>query len=187
MIELSDRLKPEKKKSNGIKDRLKKATALVRQIDERDAVYFNGDKTICIIKLFNISFLSYNDLLRLDNRSIYSFKMAWHNRLRELFKSVDMTDWIKHNSEEKLVEFVYQTKNSQTYDADAIVSAFKSTLDGMVDVGLLEDDDKKNLPIIIPRQEKNKGESNLFIVVSALKDIREYYTETFKEVIDDKI
>lgn len=187
-LKISERLLSKKEKpKNDSRARLKKATDIIRESDSRDVVYFNENFDICIIKLYNVAFLSYNDLLRLDNRSIYPFKMAWHKRLADLFKTVDMDEWIKNNSDEKVIEFIYKTKNGQTYDADSIASAFKSTLDGLVDVKILADDKESNLPLIIPRQEKAKGENSLFIVISCAGDINRYYSETFKKVLEGSI
>lgn len=187
-LKISSRLKSSAvKPKNDSKVRLKKAISLIREPDSRDAVFFNEANDVCIIKLHRVAFISYNDLLRLDNRSIYPFKMAWHKRISGLFETVDMTKWIERNEEEKVVEFIYKTKNAQTYDADAIVSAFKSALDGLVEVKVLNDDNQSNLPLIIPRQEKAKGENSLFIVISSAGDIRRYYSDAFKKVIDDII
>ena len=183
-LKISDRLVSKKPKiKNDSKSRLRKAIELNKESDSRDAVFFNKNNDICVIKLHKVAFISYNDLLRLDNRGIYPFKMSWHKRLSDLFETVDMSEWMKSNCEPKLIEFIYKTKNAQTYDADAISSAFKFTLDGIVEVGLLGDDNQKNLPLIIPRQERAKGENSLSIVISNIGDINRFYSETFKSVI----
>jgi len=78
---------------------------------------------------------------------------------------------------------MYKTKNAQEYDPDAIVSAFKSALDGLVNSGILIDDKVANVPLIIPRQEKTKKENSLFIVLSKIENVERFYSETFNKVI----
>jgi len=175
---------PEKKKRTAF-DRLKDATDTMNEKGINDKIYFNDNFTICILEFRNIAFLSNNDLLRIDNREIYKFKMAWHHRVEELVKTTNLTKWNQTKESPILIEFMYKTKNAQQYDPDAIVSAFKSTLDGLVKSGMILDDKVEHIPLIIPRQEKTKKENSLFIVLSRLDNIEKYYSETFKKVINN--
>jgi len=172
-----------KKKTRSSFDRLNDATAIMNEKGINDKIYFNTDSTVCIIEFRNIAFLSNNDLLRIDNRDIYKFKMAWHERVHALIKQVDLTAWEETKKNPLLIEFMYKTKNAQEYDPDAIVSAFKSTLDGLVNSGILVDDKVANVPLIIPRQEKTKKENSLFIVLSKIDNVERFYSETFNKVI----
>ncbi len=158
----------EKKKTRTAFDRLQDAIDIMNQKGVNDKIYFNDDYSVCILEFRNIAFLSNNDLLRIDNREIYKFKMAWHDRVDDLIKKIDISKWEDTKKNQILIEFMYKTKNAQEYDPDAIVSAFKSTLDGMVKSGLLNDDKVSDVPLIIPRQEKTKKENSLFIVLSKI-------------------
>lgn len=179
------------KKIEGVKtgrtslDRLIDATDIMNQKGINDNIYFNEDYSICILEFRNIAFISNNDLLRIDNREIYKFKMAWHNRVEDLVKTTNLLQWDETKKEPLLIEFLYKTKNSQEYDPDAIVSAFKSTLDGLVKSGLLIDDKVSHVPLIIPRQEKTKKENSLFVVISKIGNVKRFYSDTFNKVINN--
>lgn len=178
-----------KKKRTSI-DRLKDATATLKKFPVEDKLFLSGDTIILDFK--DIALVSNNDLLRIDNREIYSFKTAWHDRVSNLLKGVDLSNW-KTKENPVIIEFLYKTKNAKVYDPDSIVSAFKSTLDGLVCSGVLKDDTVENIPLIIPRQEKyivkDKDETKintLTIVISPAYDITKYYTETFKKILVNK-
>lgn len=166
-------------------DRLIDATDIMNQKGINDNIYFNEDYSICILEFRNIAFISNNDLLRIDNREIYKFKMAWHNRVEDLVKTINLLQWDETKKEPLLIEFLYKTKNAQEYDPDAIVSAFKSTLDGLVKSGLLIDDKVSHVPLIIPRQEKTKKENSLFVVISKIGNVKRFYSDTFNKVINN--
>lgn len=172
-----------KKKTRNSFDRLSDAVDIMRQDNSRDRILFNKDYTACILEFNNIAFLSNNDLLRIDNRYLYKFKMAWHDRVESLIKGVNLSEWEETKKGQILIEFLYKTKNAQVYDPDSISSAFKSTLDGIVNSGLIIDDKVENIPLIIPKQEKTKNENSLFIVLSKIDNIEKYYSTYFKDVI----
>lgn len=164
-------------------DRLNDAVKIMNSDNSRDKIFFNEDFSACIIEFHNIAFLSNNDLLRIDNRHLYKFKMSWNERLSSLLNNLDISNWNESKKGKILIEFLYKTKNSQIYDPDSIISAFKSTLDGIVNVGLLEDDKVENVPLIIPRQEKTKNENSLIVVMSRLNNVEKYYTDNFNNVL----
>jgi len=166
--------------------RLKDAIDTMNKTSENDRIYFNSDYTVCILEFQDIAFLSYNDLLRLHNKDLYKFKMGWHERIAKLLQDLNLEKWENMKKNPILIEFLYKTKNAQIYDPDAIVSAFKSTLDGLVHAGLLIDDKVENVPLIIPKQEKTKGENSLYIVLSKMPNIEDFYSEAFKMVINNK-
>lgn len=172
-----------KKKTRNSFDRLSDAVDIMKQDNSRDRILFNKDYTACILEFNNIAFLSNNDLLRIDNRYLYKFKMAWHDRVESLIKGVNLSEWEETKKGQILIEFLYKTKNAQVYDPDSISSAFKSTLDGIVNSGLIVDDKVENIPLIIPKQEKTKNENSLFIVLSKINDIDKYYSTYFKDLI----
>lgn len=172
-----------KKKTRNSFDRLSDAVDIMRQDNSRDRILFNKDYTACILEFNNIAFLSNNDLLRIDNRYLYKFKMAWHDRVESLVKGVNLSEWEETKKGQILIEFLYKTKNAQVYDPDSISSAFKSTLDGIVNSGLIFDDKVENIPLIIPKQEKTKNENSLFIVLSKIDTIEKYYSTYFKDLI----
>lgn len=182
LIDLPVDLKPKKKQRDAF-DRLEDALKIMNSDSSRDRVLFNSDFSACILEFQNIAFLSNNDLLRIDNRYLYKFKMSWNARIEKLLKGVDISEWNETKKGKILIEFLYKTKNAQIYDPDAIVSAFKSTLDGIVNVGILEDDKVDNVPLIIPRQEKTKKENCLVVVLSKLDNVEKYYTENFNNVL----
>lgn len=172
-----------KKKTRNSFDRLNDAIDIMNSDNSRDRIYFNNDYSACIIEFNNIALLSNNDLLRIDNRYIYKFKMCWHDRVVNLLNGVDLKEWENTKKNPILIEFLYKTKNAQVYDPDSISSAFKSTLDGIVKAGLLVDDKIDNVPLIIPRQEKTKNENSLIIVLSKLDNIDRFYSCYFKDVL----
>jgi len=172
-----------KKKTRNSFDRLNDAIDIMNSDNSRDRIYFNNDYSACIIEFNNIALLSNNDLLRIDNRYIYKFKMCWHDRVVNLLNGVDLKNWEETKKSQILIEFLYKTKNAQVYDPDSISSAFKSTLDGIVKAGLLVDDKIDNVPLIIPRQEKTKNENSLIIVLSKLDNIDRFYSNYFKDVL----
>lgn len=172
-----------KKKTRNSFDRLNDAIDIMNSDNSRDRIYFNNDYSACIIEFNNIALLSNNDLLRIDNRYIYKFKMCWHDRVVKLLNGVDLKNWEETKKSQILIEFLYKTKNAQVYDPDSISSAFKSTLDGIVKAGLLVDDKIDNVPLIIPRQEKTKNENSLIIVLSKLDNIDRFYSNYFKDVL----
>jgi hypothetical protein len=173
------------KKTRTSFDRLQDATEIVNQKGVNDNIYFNEDYSVCILEFRNIAFISNNDLLRIDNREIYKLKMAWHTRVEELVKKVSLDKWEDTKKNPILIEFMYKTKNAQEYDPDAIVSAFKATLDGIVNAGLIIDDKVSHVPLIIPRQEKTKKENSLFVVLSKIGNVERFYSDTFKKVINN--
>lgn len=173
------------KKTRTSFDRLQDATEIVNQKGINDNIYFNEDYSVCILEFRNIAFISNNDLLRIDNREIYKLKMAWHTRVEELVKKVSLDKWEETKNHPILIEFMYKTKNAQEYDPDAIVSAFKATLDGIVNAGLIIDDKVSHVPLIIPRQEKTKKENSLFVVLSKIGNVERFYSDTFKKVINN--
>lgn len=175
-------LAPPKKQRSAF-DRLEDAVSIMKSDNSRDKILFNQDYSACILEFNNIAFLSNNDLLRIDNRYLYKFKMSWNNRIEKLLKGVDLSNWEETKKGKILIEFLYKTKNAQVYDPDAISSAFKSTLDGIVNVGILEDDKVENVPLIIPRQEKTKNENSLIVVLSKLDNVEKYYTANFNNVL----
>jgi len=190
MNQLSDGepLKPEKKKRTSI-DRLKDATAILNQYPNDDKIFISGDSMI--LHFDDIALISNNDLLRIDNREIYAFKKAWHERVAHLLKGIDLSDW-KTKEIPVVIEFLYMTKNAKTYDPDSIVSAFKSTLDGLVCANVLNDDTVENIPLIIPRQEKsklcplrNRKINRLTIVISPALDITRFYSSAFKKITEN--
>lgn len=182
-INNEDNLDTKKIKKRTSFDRLKDAIDIMNSSNENDKIFFNEDYSACILQFHNIAFISNNDLLRIDNRYIYKFKMAWHDRVHCLIDKVDLKDWECSKNGQILIEFLYKTKNAQVYDPDSIVSAFKSTLDGLVNSGLIIDDKQENIPLIIPRQEKTKNENSLFIVLSRLDNVEKYYSTYFKGVV----
>lgn len=182
LIGSSSDLLPQKKQRTAF-DRLEDAIKTMKSDGSRDKILFNEDYSACILEFNNIAFLSNNDLLRIDNRYLYKFKISWNNRIENLLKGVDLSNWQETKKGKILIEFLYKTKNAQVYDPDAISSAFKSTLDGIVNVGILADDKVENVPLIIPRQEKTKNENSLIIVLSKLDNVEKYYTDNFKNVL----
>lgn len=171
-------------------DRLKDATCTLKKYPVADKIYLSKDTII--LDFIDIALVSNNDLLRIDNREIYAFKLAWHERVANLLKGVDLSNWDTKNHP-VIIEFLYKTKNAKNYDPDSIVSAFKSTLDGLVCSGVLKDDTVEHIPLIIPRQEKyNIGEkklnkiNTLTIVISPANELEKYYTDTFKKVLKNK-
>lgn len=173
------------KKTRTSFDRLQDATDIVNQKGINDNIYFNEDFSECILEFRDIAFISNNDLLRIDNREIYKLKMAWHTRVDDLVKKVNIEKWEETKKHPILIEFMYKTKNAQEYDPDAIVSAFKATLDGIVNSGLIIDDKVSHVPLIIPRQEKTKKENSLFVVLSKIGTVERFYSDTFKKVINN--
>lgn len=175
------------KKTRTSIDRLKDATNILRTRPNVDKLYLSSDTII--LEFIDIALVSNNDLLRIDNREIYSFKSAWHERVLDLIKGVDLSNW-KTKDAPVVIEFLYKTKNAKVYDPDSIVSAFKSTLDGLVCAKILKDDTVEHIPIIIPRQEKyipkdkdDKKINTLTIVISPAHDITKYYTDAFKKIV----
>lgn len=175
-----------KKKTRNAYDRLHDAVKIMNKENPNDRLLFNNDYTVCFIELKDIYFLSNNDLLRMDNREIYKFKMSWHNRIHNLIKDSDISGWEETKKSPLLIEFLYKSKNAQLYDPDAVCAAFKSPLDGLVKSGLIRDDTINEVPLIIPRQEKTKGINELYIVLSPMPDIKKYYTDVFQSVISGK-
>ena len=173
-----------KKTTRTSEDRFNDAIDTMNNEGPNDKIYFNTEYSVCILEFQNIAFISNNDLLRLDNRDIYKLKMGWHTRIKSLVSHVDLSKWEIMKSKKILIEFLYKTKNAQMYDPDAISSAFKFTLDGLVHAGLLIDDSLDNVPMIIPRQEKTKIENSLYIVLSACPEIDNFYTDAFKMVVN---
>lgn len=165
------------------RDRLNDAIDIMNAEGVDDKIFFNETHNICILEFQNIAFISNNDLLRIDNREIYKLKMGWHNRIEALVKGVSLEKWQRTKENKILIEFLYKTKNAQMYDPDAICSAFKAPLDGLVASGLIKDDNLDCVPLIIPRQEKTKNENSLYIVLSECPNIESFYTDTFKMVI----
>jgi len=179
---------PVKEKRTAI-DRINDAVVTLEQYPNNDKVYMHKDTLI--LNFEDIALISNNDLLRTDNRKIYGFKKAWHERVAHLLKNVDLSNW-KTKENPVVIEFLYCTKNSKRYDPDSIISAFKSTLDGLVEAKVLKDDTVEDIPLIIARQEKsticperNKKINTLTIVISPANDISRYYSEAFKKITEN--
>lgn len=170
------------KKSNP-KKRLENAIDLLKKDEKNeDKIYFNKDFSICVLELKNVTLLSFNDLLRNDNRHIYGFKKTWEKRIKDLVFMKDLSQWNETKKNPIIIEFLYKT--DKFVDPDSICAAFKYPLDGLVRAELLIDDDNTHIPLIIPRQEKRvEKKDDLIIVLSSLSDINKYYTETFKTLI----
>lgn len=178
---------PVKPKRTAI-DRINDAVIIIEQYPNNDKIYLHKDTLI--LNFEDIALISNNDLLRTDNRKIYVFKKAWHERVAHLLKNVDLSKW-KTKTVPVVIEFLYCTKNAKRYDPDSIISAFKSPLDGLVEAGVLNDDTVEDIPIIIARQEKSttcpirdKKINTLTIVISPVNDISRYYSEAFKKITE---
>lgn len=167
------------------KKRLNNAINLLKTNDKsNDKIYFNKDFSECILEINDITLLSFNDLLRNDNRHLFSFKKNWECRILNLLKHKDISNWENTKNQPILIEFLYKT--DKFVDPDSICASFKYPLDGLVKSGLLIDDNNKHVPLIIPRQEKRTEKfDSLIIVLSPLKDIKKYYTNSFQSIINE--
>src|ERR1044071_1080277 len=92
------------KKTRTSIDRLKDATNILRTRPNVDKLYLSTDTMI--LEFIDIALVSNNDLLRIDNREIYSFKSAWHERVLDLLKGVDLSQW-KTKENPVVIEFLY--------------------------------------------------------------------------------
>lgn len=172
------------KKKYSPKKRLNAAIDLLKNNNTvDDKIYFNNNFSECILEFNNITLLSFNDLLRNDNRHLFSFKKNWEKRILDLLSYKDITAWNTTKSGPIIIEFLYKT--DKFVDPDSICASFKYPLDGIVKAGLLFDDNNSHVPLIIPRQEKRTEKfDSLVIVLSPLKNIEKYYTDAFKTVIN---
>ena len=157
-------------------DRLVNAINIMSENGDDDEIEMLGES--CILRLRNIKLLSNNDSLRNDNRKLAKFKKLWHKRIAELVKKVDLSSW--DNKKPMILEFLYLSHRNKLMDADGIVAAIKSPLDGLVGAGLLFDDEQEYLKLIIPMQKKNKKKyDELVLVLSVTENIQKYYTKLF--------
>lgn len=172
------------KKKYSPKKRLNDAIDLLKHnTTTNDKIYFNNDYSECILEFNNITLLSFNDLLRNDNRHLFSFKKNWEKRILDLLSYKNITAWDKTKNGPIIIEFLYKT--DKFVDPDSICASFKYPLDGIVKAGLLFDDNNNHVPLIIPRQEKRSEKfDSLIIVLSPLNNIEKYYTEAFKTIIN---
>lgn len=174
------------KKNDTPKDRLQRAIEKVSKNNYKDKIFFNEDFSVCILEINDTALLSNNDILRVDNRALNKLKKAWHNRIVSLVKNKDIKQWESIKSKQILVEILYRPSSGKFLDPDAISAAFKAPLDGLIEAKLINDDNLNHVPLIIPRQEKSliKGETQLIIVLSELKDINKYYSSFFYSLIN---
>lgn len=176
----------DKKKYSTPFDRLQKAIKIMKENGKNDQLIFNKEKKIIILKIENMKILSNNDLLRNDNRKIMTYKKLWHKRIKELTSKYDLSEWESFKKLPLILECLYETRSGKFMDPDAITASFKSPLDGLVESGIIFDDKIKNIPLIIPVQQKNKeNRDDLTMVLSPAEDIQKYYTNFFKFCLEN--
>jgi hypothetical protein len=173
------------KKPRNSYDRLESSIEIINNNGKNDKISIDDDSKFCVIYFENINLLSYNDLLRLDNRKIFKLKKAWHKRIKKLTENISLKHW--DNSRGFILEFLYKPKHGLFLDADAITASLKATIDGLVHSSLLKDDNNNFVELIIPRQEKqdvSKKYSELSIVISPVDSLSKIYSENFKKIIN---
>jgi hypothetical protein len=139
----------------------------------------------CLIELNHIKLLSNNDVLRIDNRKLTSYKNQCKNRIKNLVNKKDnkYIKWLKfiENRPVKL-EYIYAPQHGRKMDTtDGITGAFKYLVDGLVISGLLKDDTDDHIPFIIPKQFK--GNDQIFILMTLIDNIEQYYSQELKSLI----
>jgi len=173
-----------KKKYTTPFDRLQKAISTMEFSEKEDKLCFDIKNETCALILKDIKLLSNNDLLRNDNRKIIKYKKLWHQRIYNLVSKNYNKDWDNIKKNKIILECLYKPSHGRFMDPDAIAAAFKSPLDGLVESGLLIDDKIKQLPLIIPRQEKNvEKRDDLIMVLTSINNVDAYYTSFFKSFI----
>lgn len=172
----------QKKKPKTYYDRLNEAI--------KTGFCFKNDKIqlkekVLIIDLNNVYLLSHNDILRIHYKKLYPYIKLWKDRIKHVVEKVNLKSngWkIKENYKYK-IEVLYTTKNSNYLDYDAVISASKYIIDGLIVSGVIEDDSIDFVPVILSKQNKNKEKNAIKVVVSQIseEEYMSYYSEEFKK------
>lgn len=177
----------EKTSKRSGEDRLKDAIELLSSFDTDDKIYFNKDSTKCLLEFNNILLISNNDSLRLGARKMTKYKTLWHERVKKLVSSEALKEWESSKEKTILIEFLYEVKANRFMDYDGRQAAFKATLDGLTEAGLIYDDSEEHIPLILGKQKKSSnGTCNLKIILSVEDDFDRFHTEEFLNIYKDK-
>ncbi len=162
-------------------DRLEEAikTGFVFSKDEIEI----SSKSI-VFKFNDVVFLSHNDILRIHFKRMYRYIKLWKDRVKELCKDRDFSEWEINKNSPMKIEFLYNTKNNEFLDYDSTIGSFKFILDGFTENGIIVDDSMDYVPIILSKQRKNKNKNSIYVVITPLdlKDYENYFSEKFNNI-----
>jgi len=162
-------------------DRLEEAikTGFVFSKDEIEI----SSKSI-VFKFNDVVFLSHNDILRIHFKRMYRYIKLWKDRVKELCKDRDFSEWEFNKNSPMKIEFLYNTKNNEFLDYDSTIGSFKFILDGFTENGIIVDDSMDYVPIILSKQRKNKNKNSIYVVITPLdlKDYENYFSEKFNNI-----
>ena len=149
----------------------------------KDEIFIN-EKSV-IIKFNDVVFLSHNDILRIHFKRMYRYIKLWKDRVKEICKEKDFSTWECNKKKPMKIEFMYNTKNNEFLDYDATIGAFKFILDGLTENGVIVDDSMDYVPIILSKQNKNKDNNSIYVVVTSLdmENYENYFSDEFKNII----
>lgn len=185
--EIKSSLLPEKKSNKTEAERqLENAVARLKSLQTEDSIFFNEDKTKCVLYFKDVSLLSSNISLRLGARRMKTYKSLWHSRVKNLVDKNSLNKWVESKEKKMLIEFCYEVKGN-FMDYDGKIGAFKAPLDGLVHAGLLYDDDDRYVDTILPKQARTKsGCPNLIIMLTALEEDTTLFTSDFLSFLASK-
>lgn len=179
-----DSLKLNEKVKNPQNETLKKAVEKLSSIKTNDAIYLNEDSSKCILVFKDIFLISNNVSLRLGARKMSKYKKLWHDRVSVLVTDSILKKWNYDPTKKILIEFCYEVKGN-FMDYDGRMAAIKSTLDGIIESKLIDDDSSKYLSMVLGKQQKTKdGNANLIIMLTKDDNEDSHYSEDFLRFIN---
>lgn len=137
-----------------------------------------------VFKFNDVVFLSHNDILRIHFKRMYKYIKLWKDRVKEICKDKDFSEWSINKDYPIKIEFLYNTKNNEFLDYDSTIGAFKFILDGFTENGVIMDDSMDYVPIILSKQRKNKKNNSIYVVITPLNlnEYENYFSKEFKNI-----
>ncbi len=133
----------------------------------------------------NVTVLSLNDLFRINYKKSYTYRELWKERVDNL---------VSNNKLELLnspvsIEILYKNKTQKSLDYDASIGVLKFIIDGFVKSKLINDDDQKNVPMILTKTINNKEYdfNSLIVVIQEIDSIDGFYTDNFNNLIKKEL
>jgi hypothetical protein len=147
-----------------------------------DKAYNTGEAII--FEFINVYLLSHNDILRIHYKKMYPYIKLWKERVKHISKEINIEELNKSEDYKLKIEILYITKNSNFLDYDSTIAASKYIIDGLTESNIIEDDSIEFIPIILSKQDKNKEENAIKIVITPItqEEYESYYSKEFKKM-----
>lgn len=143
------------------------------------ALFIAGSRPRLELHFPDAKLLSNNTVKRMLDVQLTPYKDGWNKRVADLVYSCmpSMREWRKHVKYPLICEVLYLSTSPNLMDDDGLHGAFKVVLDGAVNAGIIEDDQKKHVVHIINWTEYSKGNPGLYVALFPAPSVTGYISE----------